>query len=210
MSDQDKQERVRAFLDETRDRMKPHLDAMLDGAVQTYRAAATLAGDPITPENEDFWRIAGNLFVCSNGKLDPTGPEIGAFVSLANAIAQSSHVWDWASTRAICERLFDQLDGGEELGLSDDFMDVTDWNDVGQRGFALRKAMQFHRVPRAYQCAIADVVTQLMLAQPEMWHCEGAQLPQPWAAVCTYVVYSMAERVKSVGLGRSGNGVGLH
>jgi hypothetical protein len=66
-----------------------------------------------------------------------------------------------------------------------------------QRHTALLKGMQFHRVPRAYQAPVADVVAKLMLAMLDTWNYDGGQLPQPRAMTCTYVVYAIAERVKA-------------
>ncbi len=51
------------------------------------------------------------------------------------------------------------IDGGEELGLSGDFLDVADWYDNAQRQPALQKVMQFHWVPRSNQPAVSALVT---------------------------------------------------
>lgn len=195
--DDDARARVKQMLEETRAACKPHVEAMVQGAIQTYTAAAQLAGDPITPENKGFWQIAGNIFFAANGKLDPTGPEVARLVDLSKAIATTTHYEDWAGAAGVCERLFDELEGGNELGLSDDFMSV-EWHDEMQRSIALRKGMGFHRVPRAFKTAIGEVVARLMLATPDAWVMDdGHQLPQPWAQCCTYVVYAIAERVKA-------------
>ncbi len=198
MSDKDEASHAREMLDKLREDVKPHLHAMVAGIRQFNTAAAELAGDPITSANERFWGITGNIFQAANAKLDPEGPEIARLVDLSKAITTASQYEDWASASAVCERLFDDLDGGEELGLSDDFRNV-DWWDEMQRAAALRKGMGFHRVPRSYQVAVADVIAGLMLAMPDSWVMAdtGHQLPQPWAQVCTYVVGAIAERVKA-------------
>jgi hypothetical protein len=187
------QDDARAYLDATREQLRPAVQKMMDGARQAYTAAATLAGDPITAENEGFWQITGNLFVMSRCQLRASGPEIAELVTVAKAIADATTPEDWAGAAGICRRLFDAIDGGEELGLSDVF-DI-DWHDPAQRETALRAGMQFHRVPRSYQRRLADVVARLMIAASDTWMYEGKPLPQPWAQACAYVVYAVAERV---------------
>ena len=181
---------------------------MVEAACQTYTAAATLSADPITLENENFWRIAGNLFVMSNAKLIAPCPEVAALVDLSKAIAGCSSHWDWASARAICDRLFDSGDGGEELGFSGAFRACEDWYDADQREVALRAAMQWHRVPKAFQAKMAEVVAGLMLAMPQAWVYpdEGNHLPQPWATCCTYVVAAIAHRVTDTDPGTNVDG----
>lgn len=198
---------------------------------ETVVAARDL-GDPVDASNEGFWQIASNIIARAHGEgKNPefyAGPEMAELLGLAKAIAVSAYWEDWASAHAICDRLFEDLDGGEEVGLSVEWTHVDDWNDLGQRGLALRFAMQFHRVPRAYQGAVADVITKLMFAMPDSWNYDGGQLPQPWAQVCCYVVFAIAERVKAAGrqrpytvrdegaarirdaLGKFGHGVGFH
>lgn len=179
-------------------------------------AAARSLDDPLTVENEGFWQIASNIIANAHGggyEAMYDGPEMAELVTLAKAITVTSRYSDWASAWAICDRQFDELDGGEELGLSDAWYGV-DFDDARQREAALRHGMQFHRVPKGYQLAIAEMVTKFMLAMPRAWHCDDVQLRQPWAQYCTYVVFAIAERVKAVsgmkGLGRFGHGVGFH
>ena len=188
--------RLGAFLTQTREQLRPHVEALVEACREAYRAAAEMAGDPVTAQNEVFWQISGNLFQESAGTLDPAGPEVAALVALSKAIAASSQYEAWASTAGICRRLFDSSDGGEELGLSDDWCDV-DWRDDAKRATALRKGMHFFRVPGAFHSALATVVADLMLATPDEWNYEDRQLPQPWAMCCTYVAYAIAERVKA-------------
>jgi hypothetical protein len=157
-------------------------------------AYAELAGDPITAANREFWSVAGNIFTAAQHELEPEGEAVAAFIALSQRIARCSDASEWQATKGIGERLFDTLDGGEELGLSDAWYG-TDWHNVGQRLAALKHGMQFHRVPRRWQTSIADVVSDLMRATDNAWHHEGHQLPQPWAQCCCYVTYAIALRV---------------
>ena len=206
MSDEDNEaaREWRRLLDETRESVRPHVNAMVQGMQQAYTAAAQLAGDPLTSENERFWQIAGNLFVASNRQLDPTGPEVADLVRLSKALPITSTLDEWGSSYAICNRHFDELDGGEELGLSDDWYGV-DWQDPAQRATALQKGMQFYRVPRAYQLAVATVVENIMLATPDMWMYKGDALPQPWAQTCCYVIFALINRLPAVLMPKEGN-----
>jgi len=196
MSDEDAtRAHFHQMLEDLRQKTRPHVEAMIEGVRQAYTAAAELAGDPLNPENESFWQIAGNLFYWPEPLLDPAGPEVATLVSLSKAVAASAKYEDWSEARGICQRLCDQIGGADELGLSDDFFNV-DWNDKVQRHTALLKGMQWHRVPRGFQLVCADVVTMLMLAKgPVAWTVDGSQIPQPWAQACTDVVFALAERI---------------
>lgn len=165
----------------------------------TVEEMARLAGDPINEQNKMFWHIAWNLITYSYGAgctIPPTGPEFARLVELSKAIIASSRYGDWASADALCDRLFEGLDGGEELGLSDEFYGV-DWRDETQRTAALIRGMRFHRVPKSFQPAVADLVSRMMLATDESWIFEGTQLRQPWAQFCAYMVGAIAQRVKA-------------
>jgi hypothetical protein len=200
MSDKDAAREIASFKADTTEAIRPHVNALMEACQGIKREAARIAGDPLTKENEQFWTIATNFFTAAHGQLDPADPAVINLVDLSKAIATASHFDDWASAYAACDRLFEQMDGGEELGLSDDFLGV-DWHDETQRDVALRKGMQFHRVPRSYQRPLADAVTQLMFAT-RLWEmADEQQLPQPWATTTTYVVFAIAERLKGT-LGR--------
>jgi hypothetical protein len=62
----------------------------MEGSRQTYLAAAELAGDDVTPANQVFWQIAGNLFIAAHGELNPAGPAIARLTALSKAIATAS------------------------------------------------------------------------------------------------------------------------
>ena len=98
-----------------------------------------------------------------------------------------------------CEEMFDNIDGGETLGLGDgglhyypaDTGEPRDFTDPEQVADAMRIAATFFHVPSLHAGAVGEVTIGIMRAVDKDW----ATLPQPRADAYCYVVACVCERI---------------
>ena len=129
-----------------------------------------------------YWGTMGSLTKPNDGALDSGAPELRALHQMANSVPRL-HCNQWSEAR-----LFEGLDGGEELGLGPLLhLDLAQEED---RAVAMREAAVFHKVPAAYSPALGDVVQAIMA------HYRYRASRQRWATTYCYAVACVGERCK--------------
>ena len=173
------------------DPLRRELDAFLSDARGENPTAHGCAGRPCLD-------TMNNLLLFGGQVLNSGAPAPHALHGLACTVPRRKAA-QWSAAMARCEDLFDQLDGGETLGLDDGGIQFYPHNSIQRRDFtdpdqvadAMWIAAAFFRVPSLYGPALGAVVADIMRAMDKDW----AELPRAWADCYNYVVACICERV---------------
>jgi hypothetical protein len=151
-----KRAKVTAWLEEAREQMRPHWEAL---AAHATDAASQLAADmgESYSTNKMYWGTMGNFLTFGGQRLNSGSPALHALHDLARSVPRRS-ADQWSAAMRKCEEMFDNIDGGETLGLGDgglhyypaDDGPPRNWDDPVQVPDAMRIAAEFFSVPPLY------------------------------------------------------------
>jgi hypothetical protein len=180
--------RWKEMLGEFRDQIRPLVERVQAAAKENIKQLAADVGEPFCDENALFFGTLGTLAKPNGGYLDSTSSELRAVFDLAN-MASRQQPDCWQAARQVTRRMFEQLDGGEELGLTT--LLRYDFDTPDGRAGGLRHCAKFYRVPPRYAPPVGEVVEAIMVSHP------GRDLPQTWSAIYCYVTATIVARRSS-------------
>ena len=157
------------------------------------RQIAADMGDPQTPDNRMFWATLFNVVTATRYQINSGSAELRTILDLARTVTPRQRD-QWAECKRVTELMFDDMDAGETVGLSDTCLRLKPDDDAADRAVVVAECASFYRVPPAYAPALGDVVAQIMAHVAARGDGTNWNLPQQWACMYSYVAGAIAAR----------------